>query len=493
MAEARAMATSEPGATALDGLRDAPTGCLVGGVWRDGPAPFAVAHKYHLDALAEVAGADAALVAEAVDRAVAAFDAGLPDAYARSEILLGVRDAVAARRALFRELMVAEAGFPLGDAAGEIDRALQTLALSAEETKRLGGEVVPFDGAPGGAGRIGFTLRVPLGLVAAITPFNAPLNTVAHKIGPAFAAGNAVLLKPSDKTPLTAALLAQCFVEAGAPAGALSVLQGGVPVAEALLADERVAFYAFTGSTAAGRAIQRAAGLRRTQMELGSIAATIVRADADLALAAAKCAGASFRKAGQVCTSIQLLLVEDAAHDAFLDAFLARVRTLRAGDPADPATDVGPMISEAAARRAEDLVRDAESAGARVLCGGTRAGAMLAPTVLADVPGHARARTEEIFGPVVVLGRVAGLDEAIATVNATPYGLATGVFTRDVASAFAAARRLKVGGVHVNETSSSRVDLMPYGGTKASGFGREGPAYAVREMSEARLVTFSGV
>ena len=384
--------------------------------------------------------------------------------------------------------MVAEAGFPARDAGTEVTRALQTLALSAEEAKRLGGESVAFDGAPGGAGRIGFTLRVPLGLVVAITPFNSPLNTVCHKTGPAFAGGNAVLLKPSDRTPLTAALLGECFRAAGAPAGSLSVLQGGVDVAEALLADPRPALYAFTGSTAAGRSIRAAAGVRRTQMELGSIAATIVLDDADLETAATKCVGASFRKAGQVCTSIQLLMVQAGAYDAFRERYLAGAGALVAGDPSDPATDVGPMISEGAARRVEALFDDGD-----VALGGTRERAVIRPTVLENVAEGRAAVAREIFGPVACLVRVADLDDAMRRVNRTPYGLATGVFTNDVGRAFRAARGLHVGGVHVNETSSSRVDLMPYGGVKDSGFGHEGPRYAVREMTAERLVTFSGL
>ena len=382
-----------------------------------------------------------------------------------------------------RAAIVAEAGFPRRDAEGEIARALTTLRLSAEEATRLAGHVVPFDAAV--AGRIGFTLRVPLGVVVAITPFNAPLNTPCHKVGPALAAGNAIILKPSEKTPTPALILGQVLLEAGFAPGAVQVLQGGPDVARALLADPRPTFYAFTGSTAAGAAIQAAAGLRRTQMELGSIAATIVL-DGDLPAIAAKCAGASFRKAGQVCTSIQTLYVGRAVHDAFAEAYLAEAGRLTAGDPDDPGTDVGPMISEEAAMRVEGMLE-----GARVLAGGAREQAVMAPTVIAE-PSDAFL-SNEAFGPVAALIPVDGLDDAIARVNAGAYGLATGLFTQSIDAAFAAARRLHVGGVHVNETSSSRVDLMPYGGTKASGFGREGPRYAVREMSEERLVTFSGL
>jgi len=325
-------------------------------------------------------------------------------------------------------------------------------------------------------------------IVVAITPFNAPLNTVCHKVGPAFAAGNAVVLKPSDKTPLTANLLAQCFADAGAPDGALAVLHGGVPVAQALLADTRPHFFAFTGSTAAGRAIQAAAGLRRTQMELGSIAATIVLEDADIQAAAKKCAGSSFRKAGQVCTSIQMLMVAESAMPAFKDAYLNAVKGLVVGDPEDPATDVGPMISLEAAQRVEAMI-----ARQPILRGGSRNRAVIQPTIIDTPVRDAHVLQEEIFGPVTCLIPVRDLDDAVERVNATPYGLATGLFTNDLQRAMSAALKLDVGGVHINETCSSRVDLMPYGGTKDSGFGHEGPKYAVQEMMEHKLITISGL
>ncbi|MEM7709974.1 MAG: aldehyde dehydrogenase family protein [Pseudomonadota bacterium] len=420
-------------------------------------------------------------VTRAIDRAAAYTPLPPPD---RAAALRRARDILAARRDEMRDAMVTEAGFPLRDAEGEIARALATLALSAEEATRITGQMVPFDGAI--AGRIGFTLRVPVGIVVAITPFNAPLNTPCHKVGPALAAGNAVILKPSERTPTPARLLGEVLVEAGFPPEAIQVLQGGPDVAQALLADPRPAFYAFTGSTAAGTAIQRAAGLRRTQMELGSIASTIVLADADLDAAVARCVGASFRKAGQVCTSIQTLYIEQAAATAFTDAYVAAAERMVAGDPRDPTSDVGPMISVAAAERVEAMLK-----GARILTGGTRDRAVLTPTVIAD-PTDAFL-TAEAFGPVAAIIPVDGLDDAMARINTTPYGLATGLFTRSLDAAFRAAKTIHVGGVHINETSSSRVDLMPYGGTKASGFGREGPAYAVCEMTEERLVTFSGL
>jgi succinate-semialdehyde dehydrogenase/glutarate-semialdehyde dehydrogenase len=387
--------------------------------------------------------------------------------------------------------MQMEAGFTASDATGEMRRCIQTLKLSAEEARRLAGEVVPLAGAPNQAGRVGFTLRVPLGVVAAITPFNSPLNTVAHKIAPAFAAGNAVILKPASATPLTACKLAEVLLEAGMPRGFLSVLLGGAQVAEWLLADERVRFFAFTGSTEVGRRIQQAAGLRRTQMELGSIACTILCDDARLDSALPKIVNAGYRKAGQVCTSVQLLLVHASIVDEVQSRLAKLVQALPYGDPYDPNTVVGPIISEAEAIRVESWIEEAVAKGAKRLAGGARKGAVVPPVLLASVDESMKVGCREVFGPVVCIVSFDKLDDAIARVNATPFGLASGIFTNRLDDAFAAARRLEVGGVHVNETSSARVDLMPYGGSKDSGFGREGPRYAVHEMTEERIVTFS--
>lgn len=454
---------------------------LIDGDWRaDGPG-IPVLDKYHLTEAYTLHTATPRDIENALGAAAAHSPMPPPESAA---CLRRAADLISERRGAIRGSMVTEAGFPLRDADGEIERTLSTLRLSAEEATRSTGEVVPFDGAV--AGRMGFTIRVPVGIVVAITPFNAPLNTPCHKVGPALAAGNAVILKPSEKTPGPANHLAQALLDAGFPGNAIQVLHGGADVAEALLEDPRPSFYAFTGSTKVGAAIHAAAGLRRTQMELGSIASTIVLGDADLDIAAKKCAGASFRKAGQVCTSIQTLYVAKDAHDGFLERYISEVNGLTAGDPFDPATDVGPMISEAAAERVEAMIR-----GADILLGGTRERSVLAPTVITN-PTEAFL-SQEAFGPVAAVIPVKDLDEAITRVNATPYGLATGLFTRDITAAFDAAKRLHVGGVHINETSSSRIDLMPYGGVKASGFGQEGPRYAIREMTEERLITMSGL
>ena len=465
---------------------------LVDGLWIAGLGPvLLVIDKYRLAPGAWVTTADQAQVTRAIACAHAAFRSGPPSPYERGAVLERAAAMVEARLEDFVRTMQMEAGFTVSDGSGEVRRCIQTLKLSAEEARRLAGEVVPMAGAPQQAGRIGFTLRVPLGVVAAITPFNSPLNTVAHKIAPAFAAGNAVILKPSSSTPLTARMLVEVLVEAGMPCGFLSLLNGGAQVANWLLEDERVRFFAFTGSTEVGRSIQRAAGLRRTQMELGSIACTIVCADARLDTALPKIINAGYRKAGQVCTSVQLLLVHASILAQVESRLTALVKALPYGDPYDPNTVVGPLISEKDAIRIEHWVEDAVAKGARRLAGGARKGAVVPPVLLASIDASMKVGCCEIFGPVVCIVPFNTLDEAIDRVNATPYGLASGIFTNRLDDAFAAARRLEVGGVHVNETSSSRVDLMPYGGSKDSGFGREGPRYAVHEMSEERMITFT--
>jgi acyl-CoA reductase-like NAD-dependent aldehyde dehydrogenase len=465
---------------------------LIDGQWIAGKGErIAVYDKYRLQPGAHVATATQEQVAHAIASAHAAFRAGAPTPFERGAILERAAALLEPRLDDFVRTMQMEAGFTVSDASGEVRRCIQTLKLSAEEARRLAGDVIALAGAPQQSGRMGFTLRVPLGVVAAITPFNSPLNTVAHKIAPAFAAGNAAILKPSSYTPLTACKLAEVLLEAGMPRGFLSVLHGSAQVAGWLLEDPRVRFFAFTGSTEVGRRIQQAAGLRRTQMELGSIACTIVCDDARLDSALPKIVGAGYRKAGQVCTSVQLLLVHRSTFEEVQARLIPLVQALPFGDPYEPRTAVGPLISEKEAIRVEQWVEEAVAKGAQRLAGGTREGAVVPPTLLASVDDSMKVGCQEVFGPVVCMVPFDTLDQAIARVNATPFGLAAGIFTNRLDDAFAAARRLEVGGVHVNETSSSRVDLMPYGGSKDSGFGREGPRYAVHEMTEERIVTFT--
>ncbi|MBL8359547.1 MAG: aldehyde dehydrogenase family protein [Rubrivivax sp.] len=462
---------------------------LIGGRWCEGASHRQALDKFRLEPCTTIHLPSREQVREAVAAADAAYRASRLTPHERGAILDRAATLLESRADdLVRALQV-EVGFPAGDGAGELKRAVQTFRLSAEEARNFCGEMVPIEGAPNQSGRLGFTLRVPLGVVAAITPFNAPLNTVAHKVAPALAAGNAVVLKPSSYTPTAAVVMAECLLAAGLPAGLMTVLHGGADTAQALLDEPRVRFFAFTGSTEVGAQIQRKAGLRRTQMELGSIAYTIVADDADLDRALPRIVNAAYRKAGQVCTSIQMLLVQRGVYDTVRDRLAAMVRALPCGDPLDAATVVGPVISEGEARRIEAWIDRAVAAGATRLAGGPRVGAVVPATLLTDVDGGMAVGCQEVFGPVMSLVPYDTLDEAIDRVNATPFGLATGFFTNRIGDALAAARRLQVGGVHINETSSSRVDVMPYGGSKDSGFGREGPHHAVREMSEERMVT----
>lgn len=467
------------------------TRLFIAGEWTDGATREVVLDKYRLAPCGEVHIPSREQVAAAVAACAAAQAADALTPHARGEILDRAAALLGERIDTFARTLQIEAGFTAADARGELARTVQTLKLSAEEARRFAGDMVPLEGSPGQARRLGFTMRVPLGVVCAITPFNAPVNTVTHKIAPAIAAGNAVVLKPSLHTPTVANLLAEVLLEAGLPRGLLAVVHGGAVVAQWLLADPRIRFYAFTGSTEVGAAIQQRAGLRRTQMELGSIAFSILAADADLDRALPKVVNAAYRKAGQVCTSIQTLLVHRSLLGTVEERLTAMVRALPAGDPGAPETVVGPVISAAAAERIERWIDEAVASGARLLAGGARRGAVIPATLLADTRPEMTVSCEEIFGPVMAIVPFDSLDEAIERVNATPYGLATGIFTNRLDDAFAAARRLQVGGVHINETSSSRVDAMPYGGSKASGFGREGPHHAVREMSEERMITIA--
>ena len=465
---------------------------LIGGSWVDGESSQPLRDKYAGAVYGEMAVASAAQVEAAVSGAVAGQQASKLAPYELYKILSKAAVILESRIELLVELMRVEAGFTRADGENEVRRCVQTLELSAEEAKRLIGEMVPMEAAQGVKNRLGFTLRGPRGVVCAITPFNSPLNTLAHKVGPALAGGNAVVIKPSEYTPLTAVELCKVLLEAGLPADLLALVHGdGGVIGPQLLADQRIAFYAFTGSTRVGREIQRAAGLRGTQLELGSIASTIVCHDADLALAIPKIINAGFRKAGQVCTSVQRLLVDRRIAAQFIPEFIRAMQTLKFGDPADPATVIGPMISPAHAQRAAAWIAQAVSEGAEILSGGNLNEALLEPTLLHRVTAQMKVVCEEIFAPVVSIVEFDQLDEAVAIANAQPFGLSVGVFTSNLHTAMNAAKQLRFGGIHINEASSARVDVMPFGGIKDSGFGREGPAYAIREMTVERLVTIA--
>ncbi len=465
---------------------------FINGQWRDGAGSFEVFDKFTRDVVGHAQIADVALVDEAVAAARAAFAGGeIPEAE-RYTILMRAHDILLERRDEFLDVMVAETGFTRADNASDFGRCVQTLLTSAEEAKRITGEMIPIAAAPGHAGELAFTIRVPVGVVACITPFNSPLNTTAHKIAPALAAGNAVVLKPASYTPFTAMLLVQVLEAAGLPPGWLNLVNGpGGRTGAALTANADVAYFAFTGGGPAGERIQAAAGMRRTQMELGNISATIVCADADLGKAAAKCAGTAFHKAGQVCTSLQRLYVHADVMEHFKALLLSETAKMRPGDPRDPATVVGPMIDPGDAAVAHAHVEAACKAGATVLTGGTLTGAVLEPTILTDVTTDMAVMAQEMFAPILCLIPFTDFDATLAEVNNTPYGLSAGIFTRDIDRAMKAARTVEVGLFNINNTSSNRADPMPYGGCKASGWGREGPRAAIRDMTEERLITIT--
>ncbi|MFK4100457.1 aldehyde dehydrogenase family protein [Streptomyces sp. NPDC019531] len=384
---------------------------------------------------------------------------------------------------------VAETGFTPADATTELDRTLLVLELCAQEALRLTGEMVPVQAATGHEDSLCFTLRVPVGVVAAITPFNAPLSTVAHKIAPALAAGNAVVLKPAEQTPMSAISLVQALLDAGLPEQLLHLLHGpGETVGDHLVRHPDVRYITFTGSTETGRHIRAVSGLARTHLELGSNAPTLLWRDADLELALPLVARAGYRKAGQVCTSVQRLLVHETIADEVVARLTALVQEITYGDPRAPGTQVGPLIDTEAAERAEGLVGDAVDRGSRLLTGGTRKGALMAPAVLAGLPDAARLASEEAFAPLVAVDTVGSLEEAARKANATRYGLQTGVFCQDLDVALTFTRLLQTGGVMINDTSSCHPDPMPYGGVKDSGQGVEGPRYAVQDMTDARTV-----
>ncbi len=432
-------------------------------------------------------------VEAAVDAAARAFTrvASLP-AHKRAALLYKTADLISRDRTALARSIALEGGKALKFALAEADRGMQTFRFAAEEAKRIHGETVPMDAAIGSEKRFGFWLREPRGPVAAISPFNFPLNLVAHKVAPALAAGNSVVLKPASSTPLTAFHLGRLLVEAGWPSGATNVITGsGAAVGDALVTDPRVAVVSFTGSPPVGRSILARAGLKKVILELGSNSAVIVAEDADFRKVFPSIVVASFANSGQICLSVQRIYVHRSRWDEFVETFVARTKILRVGDPLDPTTDVGPMISEHEAERAGSWVNEAVGAGARALTGGHRSGAVFTPTVLVDVTADMKVMRQEVFAPVVSLVPFDTIEEAFALTNDSDYGLQAGVYTESLDTAFKAVRALEVGGVMVNETSNYRADHMPYGGVKGSGLGREGLRFAIEEMTELKMAVFN--
>jgi len=465
---------------------------FLNGAWVDGLESSPVFDKFTGDQIGVGTSATRDQVDGAVRGARQSFENERLDGQRRYQILHDTAGLIGRHRSDFIERIVAEAGFPIVDAETEVNRAIQTFLVSAEEAKRLTGEMVPIEHAPGNDHRLAFTIRVPRGVVCGITSFNSPLNMVAHKVAPALASGNTVVIKPPQTTPFSAALLFELLLEAGLPPRHAALVQGpGSDVGRWLVEHPDIRFYSFTGSTAVGRLLQRSVGLRPVALELGSVSGTIVCDDADLERAAPRCVTSAFRRAGQVCTSIQRLLVQDTVFDRFLSLFIDATRRVKVGNPHEPDTVIGPMISEAEARRAEDWIAEAIHGGATVVCGGRRTGALVEPTILVGTRRGMRVVSEEVFAPVVSVVPFRSIEDAIGEINAVPFGLAAGIFTTDINRAMFAARQIHVGVVHINEPSSSRVDMMPFGGVKDSGLGREGPRYAMQEMTEERVITLS--
>jgi acyl-CoA reductase-like NAD-dependent aldehyde dehydrogenase len=461
---------------------------LIDGEWVETGDWVEVRSPYSGELVARVAKAGAVEARRAVDAAERALHEPLP-AHRRAEILVRVAAQLGRRHEEVARTIAAEAGKPLKAAKVEAARAMSTFTMAAVEARKLAGEMVPMDASQAGAGKLAFTLRLPIGIVGAISPFNFPLNLVAHKIAPALAAGCPVVLKPASQTPLSALLLAELETEAGLPPGWLNVLVGSAgEIGDVLVEDERVRLISFTGSSGVGWGLRERAPRKRVNLELGNATPAIVEADADLDDVAGRLAANAFSFAGQSCISVQRIYVQRDAYDELLARFLPRVEALKLGDPADEDTDVGPLIDADARERVLEWIEEARAAGAEVLAGGTLDGELLRPTVIAGAGPELKVSCEEVFGPVCTVTPYDTLDEAIELANGTRFGLQAGIFTASLQSALAAAQRLEFGGVTINEAPTFRADQMPYGGVKDSGNTREGPAWAVREMTEERLV-----
>jgi len=465
---------------------------LVDGEWYETGETLDVRSPFDGSVVAQVAYGGAADARRAIDAAAKAMKTPVP-AHERAAVLDRLAAILRDRRDEFARTIAQEAGKPFATAHAEADRAVQTVLFSAVEARSLGGEVIGMDAHPAGSGHAGLVMRLPIGVVGAISPFNFPLNLVAHKIAPAFAAGCAVVLKPAGATPLSALLLAQAFEDAGQPAGWLNVVVGkSSEIGDAMIEDERVRLITFTGSSAVGWKLRERASRKKVSLELGNSTPVIVLADADLDKAATAVATHGYSFAGQSCISIQRVYVEDSVHDALMEKLTPKVAALKVGDPMDADTQVGPVIDHENRDRIKEWVDDAVAGGATLVTGGEIDDAgLLQPVLLDDVALEMKVSCNEVFGPVVTVSRVSGLDQAVELANGTNYGLQAGIYTQDITKALRAARTLDFGGVTLNEAPTYRADQMPYGGVKDSGNTREGPKFAVQEMTEPRMVVIN--
>lgn len=467
-------------------------GFFLDGKWIEEGEPVEIKSPFDQAVIAQVFQGTRKHAEAAIAAAVKAFGTTrrLP-AFERQRVLRRVAEAITERKEEFAHTMALEAGKPIKTSRQEVERAIFTFTVAAEESTRIYGEYLPLDWQEFTAGRWGIVRRFPLGPIAGITPFNFPLNLVAHKVAPAIAAGCSMVLKPAPQTPLCALMLAEAVQQAGWPDGGLNVLPLSNDDAGILATDDRIKLLSFTGSAAVGWEIKKRAGKKKVLLELGGNAGVIVHSDADLAYAAERCVGGSFAYAGQTCISVQRILVEQSAFGKFTDLLLEGVRKLRSGDPLDESSDLGSMIRESDAIRASDWIHEAERGGARVLCGGKRRGSILEPTVLTGTRPEMKVNSQEIFAPVVTVEPYDDFSQALRQLNQSAYGLQAGIFTRDAKLLFQAYEELEVGSMIAGDAPSFRIDHMPYGGVKDSGQGREGLRYAIEEMTEPKLLVMN--
>ncbi len=462
---------------------------LVHGQWKSGELSASVVDPFTGKLVAQVTQATESDVQEAIAStcSAAATMEQLPS-HARYNILQQVAALLYRRRDEFVQAIMAEAGKPITDAKREVSRAIQTFTVAAEEARRIPGEVIPLDWTPGFDTHLGVLRRFPIGPILGITPFNFPLNLVTHKVAPALASGNPILIKPAPQTPLTALLLGEVVMEAGLPPGGLNVVPCDNVLAERMVVDPRFKLLSFTGSASVGWMLKAKCGKKKVTLELGGNAGVVIEPDADLELAAQRCAAGGFGYAGQTCISVQRVFVHHSIADAFTTKLLMHVARLKVGDPADETTSIGPLIDQAAAQRVESWIGEAVADGARVLLGGRRTGSLVEATVLSNVNPDMKVSCKEVFGPVVTVTPYRQISEAVALLNQSDYGLQAGIFTQDINKIFYAFRHLEVGAVLANEIPTFRADHMPYGGVKDSGLGREGVRAAIEDMTEPRML-----
>ena len=464
----------------------------INGQWVDRAETMPVVDPFKqtvIDTVPRASGADVQLAITSAVRGAQAM--GKLTSYQRYEILRKAADLMSARAEDLAQTITQEEGKVISEGRVEAQRGVQTITISAEEAKRLHGETIPLDAAPGNVNQFGFTIRVPVGVVAAIAPFNFPLNLVCHKVGPALAAGNSVVLKPAGDTPLSALKLTEILLEAGLPEEAIQCVTGsGAEIGDVLTGDPRIRKITFTGSVEIGDRICRNAGVKKVTMELGSNSPLIIMSDADLEKVAAATAASGFSNAGQVCISTQRVFADRRIYADFLDALVESTKAYAPGNPQDESVRMGPMIRESDATRVGEWIAEAVQQGARIAIGGDYEGTLHAPTVIADATPDMRVSREELFGPALAVSSFSDIDEAIAMANDSRFGLSAGIFTQNIDWAMKFAKEVHSGNLHINSSPQWRADLMPYGGLKESGMGKEGPAYAVQEMTELKMVVF---